>query len=93
MGSRVHGVSRARVHGVFWERMKNSRSVGIFKAKANFEDLKGGEAGRWVDPLAKHQFRGPKQPNLTRSNKLQEKKFGAIFVGIFELGRKTTKSS
>ena len=62
----------------------------------DFEDFvvgRVGIVGEGLDPLAKHQIHGPKQPNLTRSNKLQEKKFGAIFVGIFELGRKTTKSS
>ena len=90
--ARGHGVSRARVHGVCWERMTSSGSMGIFQDKDNFEDLEGGEAGRWVDPLAKLQIRGSKQPNLIRSNKLQGIFLG-YFVGIFEFGRKTTKSS
>ena len=69
---------------------------GNFVERPNSVDFvvgRGGIVGEGLDPLAKHQIHGPKQPNLTRSNKLQEKKFGAIFVGIFELGRKTTKSS
>ena len=86
----VHGVSRARVHGVCWERMTSSGSVGIFQDKDNFEDLEGGEAGRWVDPLAKLQIRGSKQPNLTRSNKLQEKNLG-YFCGDFRIWTKNNK--
>ena len=84
--ARGHRVSRARVHEVCWERMNSSGSEGICQDKDNFEDLDGGEEGRWVDPLAKLQIRGSKQPNLTRSNKLQEKKFGLFLWGFSNLG-------
>ena len=80
--ARVHGVLRARVHGVRWERMTSFGSVGIFQDKDNFINLEGGEAGRWVDPLAKLQIRGSKQPNLRRSNNLQEFSLG-YFCGDF----------
>ena len=86
--ARVHGVSRARVHGVCWERKKSSGSVGIFQGKAIFKGSEGGEAGRWVDPLAKLQIRGSKQPNLTRSNKLQEKFLGLFLWGFSNLDEK-----
>ena len=65
-------------------------------SRPKFEQFRGWKEekiGEMLDPLETKQIYGSKQPNLTRSNKLQEKKFGAIFVGIFELGRKTTKSS
>ena len=67
----------------------------IFGERPNSVDFvvgRVGIVGEGLDPLAKHQIHGPKQPNLTRSNKLQDF-FWAIFVGIFEFGRKTTKSS
>ena len=76
------------MHGVCWERMTSSGSVGIVQDKDNFEGLEGGEAGRWVDPLAKLQIRGSKQPNLTRSNKLQEKFLGLFLWGFSNLDEK-----
>ena len=52
-----------------------------------------GIVGEGLDPLAKHQIHGVKR---TKSHKIQQIArilFGAIFVGIFEFGQKTTKSS
>ena len=51
----VHGVPMARVHGLLWKRTKSFGSVVISKFEAKFDGLKGGEDGRGVDPLAKHQ--------------------------------------
>ena len=90
--ARVHGVPMARVHTVFYEQTNCSDPVVISKFLAKFKWWKGGDEDGGVDPLAKHQIRGPKQPNLTRSNKLQEKKLG-YFCGDFRIWTKTTKSS
>ena len=49
-----------------------------------------GMVGEGLDPLAKHQIHGPKQPNLTRSNKLQEKICGH-FCGDFRIWTKNNK--
>ena len=80
--ARVHGVPMARVHGVLEERMNSSGSVGKNQGEVKFEGWKVGEDGRGVDLLAKHQIRGSKQPNLTRSNKLQEKFWGYFWWGF-----------
>ena len=47
-----------------------------------------GIVGEGLDPLAKHQIHGPKQPNLTRSNKLQEKILGLFLWGFSDLDEK-----
>ena len=80
--ARVHGVSRALVHGVCCERMNSSGSEGIFQDKDNFEDLEGGEARRWVDPLAKHQICGSNQPNLRRSTNCKKNFWGYFWWGF-----------
>ena len=58
---------------------------------AKFDEIRGGRVGivgEGLDPLAKHQIHGPKQPNLTRSNKLQEKKIGLFLWGFSNLDEK-----
>ena len=55
------------------EKMSNS---------PDFVEGRVGIVGEGLDPLAKHQIHGPKQPNLTRSNKLQDK-FWGYFCGEF----------
>ena len=65
MGSRVHGVPMARVHGVLEERMNSSGSVGKLDFEVKFEGWKVGEDGRGVDLLAKHQIHGS---NPTKSH-------------------------
>ena len=92
---RVPGVVRGKWPGGAGARWFEVRAPGGLRFGRNFlgEMQNSMDFGEGLDPLAKHQIHGPKQPNLTRSNKLEEKQFGAIFVGIFEFGQKTTKSS
>ena len=52
----VHGVPMGRVHGVLCERPKCSGYVVISKIEDKFDGWMGGEDGRGVDPLAKHQI-------------------------------------
>jgi hypothetical protein len=53
---------------------------------------KMGEGGKRVDPVAKQEIRGPKQQNLTRSNKCK-KKLGWLFLwGFSKLGQNKAKS-
>ena len=57
----------------------------------DFEDFvvrRVGIVGEGLDPLAKHQIHGPKQPNLTRSNKLQEKILGLFLWEFSNLDEK-----
>ena len=55
----------------------------------NFVVGRVGIVGEGLDPLAKHQIHGPKQPNLTRSNILQEKKIWGYFLwGFSDLDEK-----
>ena len=92
---RVPGVVRGKQPwgaGTRWSRV-SAEKLGEKQNSVDFVVGRVGIVGEGLDPLAKHQIHGPKLPNLTRSNKMQEKFFGAIFVGIFEFGRKTTKSS
>ena len=63
----------------------------IFGEKPNSVDFvvgRVGIVGEGLDPLAKHQIHGPKQPNLTRSNKLQEKILGLFLWGFSNLDEK-----
>ena len=60
------------------------------KFLAKFQWGKGGDDGGGVDPLAKHQIRGSKEPNLTRSTNCK-KNFGAIFGGDFRIRTKNNK--
>ena len=49
--------------------------------------------GERLDPLATQQIHGSKPTKHHQNSQNTRKFFGAIFVGIFRLGRKTTKSS
>ena len=65
--------------------------VENFGEKQNSVDFvvgRVGIVGEGLDPLAKHQIHGPKQPNLTRSNKLQEKFLGLFLWGFLNLDEK-----
>ena len=53
-------------------------------------DGNGGDKGEKLDPLKTKQIYGSKPTKFQHTNK--SKKIGDIFVGNFELGRKTTKS-
>ena len=57
------------------------------------DGFRGGDGGGWLDPLATQQILGSKPTKHHQNSQNTRKKFGAIFVGIFGLGRKTTKSS
>ena len=52
----------------------------------------GGDGGERLDPLATQQIHESK-PTKHHQNSQITKKMGGYFVGIFGLGRKTTKSS
>jgi hypothetical protein len=82
--ARVHGVPMARVHGAFWERKNTFGSVDFCKILAKINGWVGGERWKGVDPLVKHQIRGSNQPNLTRTNKLQEKIWGYFWCGFLD---------
>jgi hypothetical protein len=56
----------------------------------DFVDGKGGDDGGKLDPLVAKQIHGSNPTKLHHTNKSQ-KKIGAIFVGIFEFGTKSTK--
>ena len=67
-----------------------------FGGNANFGGFHGGKGGDcWGGARSTCQTSNP-WTKTTKSHKIQQiarKFFGAIFVGIFEFGRKTTKSS
>ena len=54
-------------------------------------DGKGGNDGGKLDPLKAKQIHGSNPTKLHHTNKSQ-KKMGLFLWGIFELGRKTTKT-
>ena len=54
-------------------------------------DGKGGERGEKLDPLKTKQIHGSKLTKTQHANKIT-KKFGAIFVGNFQIRTKTTKT-
>ena len=54
-------------------------------------DGKGGDKGEKVDPLKAKQIHGSNPTKFQHTNKSQ-KKLGLFLWGIFELGRKTTKT-
>ena len=56
------------------------------------DGFRGGDGGGRLDLLATQQIHGSK-PTKHYQNSQNTKKIGAIFVGIFGLGQKTTKSS
>ena len=58
-----------------------------------WEGFQGGDGGGRLDPLATQQIHGSKPTKHHQNSQITRKIFGAIFVGIFGLGRKTTKSS
>ena len=80
--ARVHRVPMAYVHGVLCERTNCSDPVVISEILAKFERWKGGDEDSGVDPLAKHQIRGSKQPNLTRSTNCKKKFWGYFWWGF-----------
>ena len=59
--------------------------------KRKKKKLEENKVGR-LDLRPTHKLHGSKPTKSQHTNK-SKKKFGAIFVGIFGLGRKTTKSS
>ena len=65
-----------------------AEKLGKKQNSANFVVGRVGIVGEGLDPLAKHQIHGPKQPNLTRSNKLQEKFLGLFLWGFSNLDEK-----
>ena len=65
-----------------------AENLGEKLNSANFVVGRVGIVGEGLDPLAKHQIHGPKQPNLTRSNKLQEKILGLFLWGFSDLDEK-----
>ena len=58
-----------------------------------WEGFRGGDGGGRLDLLATQQIHGSKPTKHHQNSQNTRKIFGAIFVGIFGLGRKTTKSS
>src|SRR3954466_6921168 len=56
-----------------------------------FRGWKVGKLGEMLDPLETKQIHGSNPTKHHHTNKSQ-KKLGLFLVGIFELGRKTTKS-
>ena len=88
-GVRVPGGSRCGHPGVFG-------LGGNFGGNAKFRGFHGGKGGDcWGGARSTCQTSNP-WTKTTKSHKIQQitrKNFGAIFVGIFEFGRKTTKSS
>ena len=57
------------------------------------EGFQGGDGGGRLDQLATQQTQGSKPRKHHQNSQITIKFFGAIFVGIFGLGQKTTKSS
>ena len=66
-------VPMARVHGVLEERKNSSGSVGELDFEVKFEGWKGGEDGRGVDLLAKHQIHGSNPTKSHQTNKSQKR--------------------
>ena len=58
---------------------------------SNFVDGNSGEDGGKLDPHVATQIHGSNPTKLHHTNKSQ--KNGVIFVGIFEIGKKSTKLS
>ena len=69
---------------------KTATNSGISRI---LEGFRGGDGGGRLDPLATQQTHGSKPTKHHQNSQITRKFFGAIFVGIFGLGRKTTKSS
>jgi len=56
-----------------------------------WEGFRGGDGGGRLDLLATQQIHGSKPTKHHQNSQNTRKFFGVIFVGIFGLGRKTTK--
>ena len=85
------------VLGGWWCGHRGVFVLGVnFGVIAKFGGFRGGKGGDcWGGARSTCQTSNP-WTKTTKSHKIQQiarKKFGAIFVGIFEFGRKTTKSS
>ena len=90
--------ARGRAPGAGWAKWPGGAGARWFEVRApgglrfgrNFlgEMQNSMDFGEGLDPLAKQQIHGPKQPNLTRSNKLQEKILGLFLWGFSNLDEK-----
>ena len=77
------------IHGFAWFRV----DLAFPEVSPFFihEGFRGGDGGGRLDPLATQQIHGSKPTKHHQNSQNTRKNFGAIFVGIFGLGRKTIK--
>src|SRR4051812_39938255 len=85
--ARVGNFCRSKREAILGRKWMISRSK-----LERFHGWKVGKLGEMLDPLESKQIHGSNPTKLHHTNKSQ-KILGLFLVGIFELGRKTTKSS